>query len=177
MATNALAAYGIYRDRIALSNVLARLNHGGFEDENICMMLSPAHPIATVVREASVWNDERKASAEGTIGWLAKFGAVVIPSVGFFIRSREFFRAILGEKQSSNRCGSNTTLMGLGFSERDADHVESRLRDVGVLLYVSCPETEKSRWALELLRDAGAEEAGTLEAEVIADQHVFAGNA
>jgi hypothetical protein len=177
MATNALAAYGIYRDRIALSDVLSRLNHGGFENENICMMLSPTHPIAAVVREASVWNDECKTS-EGTIGWLNKFGAVVIPSVGFFIRSREFFRAILGEEKSSNRCGSSTTLMGLGFSERDANHVQKQLRGVGVLLYVSCAESAKSKCALELLRDAGAEEAGTLEeTDVLGDQHAFVANA
>ena len=62
--------------------------------------------------------------------------------------------------------------MGLGFSERDADHVESRMRDVGVLLYVSCPESARSKWALELLRGAGAEESGTLD-----DLKAFAANA
>ncbi len=161
MATNALAAYGIYPDRVALSDVMKTLNHGGFDNEHICMMLSPAHPFATVVREASVLNAERETSG-GLIGWLAKFGAVVIPTVGFFIRSREFFRAIMGEMESTARCGSSATLMGLGFNEHDADHFGSRLRE-GVFVYVSCPETTKTESALELLRETGAEESGMVE--------------
>jgi len=170
MATHALAAYGIYPDRVAISDVVKTLNHGGFHNEDICMMLSPTHPIASQVREANVLDTTRKASNEGLIAWLGKIGAVVIPTVGFFVRSREFFRAVMPEKEPTNRRGS--TLVGLGFSERDADHVESRMRDVGALLYVSCPESARSKWALELLRDAGAEEAGTLD-----DLKAFAANA
>jgi hypothetical protein len=165
MATNSLAAYGIYPHRVALNDVLATLNHGGVDNENICMMLSPAHPIATVVRDANVMNAERDTGAGtvGLLGWLAKFGAVVIPSVGFFIRSREFFRAIISEKESVCRCSNSGTLMGLGFSKHDADHVDHRMRDVGALVYVSCPESDKTKWALELLRDTGAEESGMVE--------------
>jgi hypothetical protein len=165
MATNALAAFGIYPHRIALNDVLKTLNHGGFDNENICMMLSPTHPLATAVREANALNAERERSAvtAGLIAWLAKFGAVVIPTVGFFIRSREFLRAIISDKGATARCSGSGTLVGLGFSERDADHFESRLGDVGVLVYVSCPESAKTKWALELLRDTGAEESGMLE--------------
>jgi hypothetical protein len=170
MASHALAAYGIYPDRVAINDVIKILNHGGFHNEDICMMLSPTHPIASQVREANVLDTERKASNEGLIDWLGKIGAVVIPTVGFFVRSREFFHAVMPEKEPMNRRGS--TLMGLGFSERDADHVESRMRDVGALLYVSCPESEKSRCALELLRNTGAQEAGTL-----GDLQAFSANA
>jgi hypothetical protein len=164
MATHAMAAYGIYPHRVALNQVLKTLNHAGFNNESICMMLSPAHPIASVVREANVLNAEREKSvvSAGLIGWLAKIGAVVIPSVGFFIRSREFFRAVVAEKDSMAPCGSSRTLMGLGFTEREAQRFENRLRDLGALVYVSCPETSKTEWALQLLRGTGAEETGTL---------------
>lgn len=165
MSTNALAAYGIYAHRVALNDVLATLRHSGVDDENICMMLSPSHPIATVVRDANVLNSERDrgAGTAGLIRWLAKFGAVVIPSVGFFIRSREFFRAIISEKESSGRCSNSGTLMSLGFSEHDADHVDHRMRDVGALVYISCAASDKTERALELLRDTGAEESGMVE--------------
>lgn len=167
MAAQPLAAYGIYPDQIALNDVLKTLNHGGFHNESICMMLSPIHPIATVVREANVLNAQREESAvtAGLIGWLAEFGAVVIPNVGFFIRSQKFLHAIIAEKGPLARCDSSRTLVGLGFPEREAERFEERLREVGVLVYVSCPESAKSKWALELLRGAGAEEAGTLEEE------------
>jgi hypothetical protein len=165
MAATALAAYGMYPDRVALREVLKTLNQAGFGNEDICMMLSPKHPIATVVREANVLSADREASAVSArlIGWLAEFGAVVIPTVGFFIRSHEFFQAIVVEKESMARCGGSSTLEGLGFPERDAERFDSQLRNVGVLVYVSCPETTKTQWALQLLRGTGAEEAGTLE--------------
>jgi hypothetical protein len=170
MAAQAQAAYGIYPERTALNDVLNTLNHGGFHDENICMMLSPAHPIASVVRDANVLNAEREenVATAGLIGWLAKFGAVVIPTVGFFIRSPKFFHAVLAEKGPMARCGGSRTLVGLGFPEHEAERFETRLRDVGVLVYVSCRENAKTEWALELLRGTGAEEAGTLESEELA---------
>lgn len=163
MASPSIAAYGIYPDRVALKDVLKTLNHGGFHNESICMMLSPAHPIAAMVRDANALSERESAGSAGLIGWLAKFGAVVIPSVGFFIRSREFFRAIISEKETSARCGSSGTLMSLGFSKSDADHVGDRLRDVATLVYVSCPESDRTKCALELLRDSGAEESGMVE--------------
>ena len=159
--------YGIYPARVALNEVLKTLNHAGFNNENICMMLSPSHPIAGVVREANILESERGTSVMTArlIDWLAKFGAVVIPTVGFFVRSREFFRAIIAEKEPTARCGSSRTLVGLGFPEREAQRFEHRLRDVGARVYVACPESARRKWALELLRGSGAEEAGTLENE------------
>ena len=115
--------------------------------------------------DLSILNAEREASAvtAGLIGWLAEFGAVVIPTVGFFIRSQAFFHALLATKDSPGFCGSTSTLVGLGFAEDDAERYEHQLREVGVLVYVSCPEIAKTNWAIELLRQTGAREAATLE--------------
>src|SRR5579864_6212672 len=151
MASNAVAAYGMFREQVALCDVLKTLNRAGFHNEKICMLFSPAHSVAHRVTEE-------------LIGWLSEFGAVVIPTVGFFIRSREFFPAIIVEKDSKGRCGSARTLEGLGFPERDAARFERDLRSAGVLVYVSCPEV-KANWALELLRLTGAQEIGALGME------------
>jgi hypothetical protein len=165
MPFDAMAAYGIYRHRCALSDVLKTLNQGGFSNEKICMMLSPTHPIGTVVREANALNTDRQASAvtAGLIGWLSEFGAVVIPTVGFFIRSQEFFRAIITETEPVLRCGSSRTLEVLGFPENEAERLQYSLDQGGALVYVSCPESAKTQWALELLRGTGAEEAGIVQ--------------
>jgi hypothetical protein len=61
------------------------------------------------------------------------------------------------------RCGSSRSLEGLGFPEGDARRFERQLDEVGALVYVSCSEGARTRWALELLRGTGAQEAGTLE--------------
>ena len=157
------AAYGVYAHDAALHDIVQTLNQAGFGKEDMCVMLSPTHPIATVVREASFLNSEREASAvtAGLIGWLSEFGAVIIPTVGFFIRSQEFFRALVVAKDSPALC-ENRPLVSLGFSEMDAERYENLLRDMGILLYVSCPETARTDWARELLSRTGAEEASTL---------------
>jgi len=167
MSAHIPAAYGMYSHDAALHDIVHTLNQAGFGNEDICMMFSPNHPIATVVREASFLNPEREASAvtAGLIGWLSEFGAVVIPTVGFFIRSQAFFRALVAAKDSPGLCESTRPLVNLGFSEIDAERYENQLREPGVLVYVSCPESARTDWARELLRRTGADEAYTLQDE------------
>jgi hypothetical protein len=163
------AAYGLYSQDAALTDVVSTLNKAGFDNENICMMLSPSHPIATLVREASLFNAESESNAmtAGLIGWLSKFGAVMIPTVGFFIRSQAFFHALVARDEPA-LFGNSRTLAGLGFSNDQADKFEHRLREVGVLVYVSCAGSAKTMWACEVLRHTGASEAATLDENVSA---------
>jgi hypothetical protein len=164
MATNATAAYGMYRQDAALSDIVSTLNRAGFHNEDICMMLSPTHPIASIVRDASMFNVEREASdaTAGLIGWLSKFGAVVIPTVGFFIRSQTFFRALMVAREAPALCGNARTLVGLGLSEDKAERFENQLRQLGVLIYVSCTERARTSWASEVLEHTGARDVATL---------------
>jgi len=162
------AAYGLYSQDVALTDVVHTLNSAGFENESICMMLSPTHPIAALVREASLFGSECESNAvtAALIGWLSEFGAVMIPTVGFFIRSQAFFRALMVTRETPALCGDSRTLSGLGFTDDEADRFEHQLRQVGVLVYVSCPESERTKWACEVLRHAGASEASTLDPQV-----------
>jgi hypothetical protein len=162
MAMNTAAAYGIYSQDVALADVVQNLNQAGFENESICMMLSPEHPIASVVRGASLFNAERESGAVTTklIGWLSEFGAVMIPTVGFFIRSQAFFHALMVARAAPALCGNARTLVGLGFTEEEAERYEEQL---GVLVYISCADVAKTHWAREVLRHSGAQEVATLE--------------
>jgi hypothetical protein len=169
MAVNA-AAYGIYSEDVALTDIVRNLNQAGFENEDICMMLSPGHPIASIVRDASLFNTEKESSAvtAGLIGWLSGFGAVLIPTVGFFIRSQAFFHALMVSRETPALCGNARTLIGLGFSEDDAERFEDQIGRLGVLIYVSCSENAKTLWAREVLRHTGAHETSTLESTLSA---------
>jgi hypothetical protein len=163
MPVHTPAAYGMYSQETPLNEVVRTLNQAGFGNEDICIMLAPSHPIATIVRDAS-FLEEREASAvtAGLIGWLSGFGAVVIPTVGFFIRSQEFFQALVVAKDSA-MCGNSSTLAGLGFPANDARRYDTELRKLGVMVYVSCPEKTRTTWAIELLRQTGARETAMLE--------------
>jgi hypothetical protein len=127
------------------------------------MMVSPNHPLATVVREANILQAERRAGAEtaGIMAWLMKFGAVMIPTVGLFIRSKAFLEALMSTQEASP-AGSRNGLVELGFSEFDAERFESELGD-NVLVYIACPEKAGTSKAIELLRLTGAYETATLE--------------
>jgi hypothetical protein len=158
------AAYGMYPRTVALREVVCALNRAGFGNEDICMVLSPAHPVASVVRDAKVLDVEAEESATSArmIGWFSEFGAVVIPTVGVFIRSQAFFHALLIEQNFPALSRGSDTLMGLGFSENEARRLGHQLSDVGALVYVSCRESGNATCATELLRLAGAKEAASL---------------
>lgn len=170
MPLNSAAAYGMYAQDVRLNDVVHTLNQAGFNNEDICMMLSPTHPIASLVRDASLFNSERESNAvtAGLIGWLSEFGAVMIPTVGFFIKSQAFFHALMVARDTPALCGNARTLVGLGFSDDEADRFENQLRQLGVLVYVSCSESAKTMWACEVLRHTGANEAAVLGDKVLA---------
>ncbi|MGA8764323.1 MAG: hypothetical protein WB562_15760 [Candidatus Sulfotelmatobacter sp.] len=171
MTANTPAAYGMYPEDVALQQVVQTLNQSGFHKEDICMMVSPAHPIATTMREANILTADREASATtaGLMRWLLEFGAVMIPTVGFFVRSQGFLQALVREDAPA-RWGSSRTLVGLGFPERDAERFENQLREMGVLVYVVCPGDEaKTSRAAEVLRRTGAQETATLEKQMAAE--------
>lgn len=156
------AAYGIYPPHVALQQAVQTLNQFGFSKENICMMVSPKHPLAAVVREANIMNTERLASAStaGMMAWLMKFGAVMIPTVGLFIRSKAFLQALMSGPDASPHNNSNV-LVELGLSEGDAERFELELGDQSAFVYIACPDS--THRAVELLRLTGASQAATLE--------------
>lgn len=163
MPTNPSGAYGMYAHDAQLEQVMLTLNQSGFDKQDICMMVSPSHPLAKVLRQGQVLNADREGGvAAGLMRWLLEFGAVMVPTVGFFIRSQAFLRALVTGKDSTSLCGKSRPLVGLGFSEYDAERFESQLRDVGVLVYVACPEKANAAWALEVLRKTGAREPAML---------------
>ena len=165
MAVSGTAAYGMYPRNAVLPDVVCTLNRAGFDKESICMILSPAHPAAAVMRDAKIDNaqPEENAASARTIGWFSEFGAVVIPTVGFFIRSQAYFHALMVDQDFTPLCGESRTLLGLGFSENEARRLGQQMGDVGAMVYVSCAEGAKAEWAIELLRRTGANEAAGLE--------------
>lgn len=165
MTSSGTAAYGMYSRHVALPEVVSALNRAGYHKENICMVLSPAHPDAAIFQGATEdvagWES---ATTARMIRWFSALGAVVIPTVGVFVRSQAFLNALLTEKSSSALSRGSRTLVDLGFPTDDAKRLGARLSDVGALVYVSCPENGKATTAIELLRRTGAHEAASLGA-------------
>jgi len=165
MAVPGTAAYGMYSRGAALPEIVYSLNREGFSKEDICLVLSPQHPAATAVRDAKLPTAKNKGNSSSvrTIGWFSEFGAVVIPTVGFFIRSQDYFRALLLEQDFPSLSRDCKTLAGLGFSEKDARRLGHELSDLGVLVFVACGGTDRADCARELLQRSGASEAASID--------------
>jgi hypothetical protein len=162
MIAQGTAAYGMYPENVLLPEVADSLHRAGFQKKDICMVLSPEHPVAAIMRDGRIGEGARTDTAIGTIGWVSGFGAVVIPTVGVFIRSQMFFQALMDQPAPSYQRGPKT-LLGLGFSETEAQRLESQIARDGALVYVACAECAKTDAAIELLRQTGAQEAAALE--------------
>jgi len=163
---NGTAAYGVYSRNVALLDVVGALNREGFTHQDICMVISPAHPDAAAVRDASMFlaADIDRAVTARMITWFSRFGAVVIPTVGLFVRSQAFLQALMKDDNVPSLSGGSRTLLDLGFSRDDAQRLGSRLSDVGALVYVACPEIERANRVIDLLRRTGATEAASFTA-------------
>jgi hypothetical protein len=159
------AAYAMFPVGAQVEEVVHSLNLAGFEDENICVFLSPAHPIAAVVQNMKV-NPSSDRSVEagraGVVSWLSRFGAVVIPGVGFFIGSREFLSALVPHHRRSSVDGGGELLAGLGIPLLDAARYQARVRRDATLIFVSCQGAARSQWAREILWRMRAEEVRLL---------------
>lgn len=160
---NGTAAYAMYPRNVALPDVVYALNEAGFGMEDICIVLSPAHPDAASVFEGEA---ARNSTSARMIAWFSEFGAVFIPTVGFFIRSQTFFPALSGDLNLPTLSRSSRTLLGLGFPQEDAKRLGRQLSDFGALVYVSCTESARDG-AIKLLRGMGAREAASLEAAAL----------
>jgi hypothetical protein len=167
MSATGTAAYGMYARHVALPEVVCALREAGFAKQDICMVLSPAHPDAAHLGDASPFEveDGNTGTCARMIAWYSEFGAVVIPTVGFFVRSTAFLQALTDEQNFPALSRWSRTLIGLGFSPDEATRLGHELTDVGALVYVSCAETAKAQGAIELLRRTGAREAASLGLE------------
>lgn len=160
MADRQTAAYGLYPVSVALPDVVGTLNRGGFDNSDICMVLSPAHPDADCVRESDILsNASDRAMSARLIKWFSRLGAVLIPTVGCFVRSEAFLTAVTSDSSTSALSRGSKMLLELGFSLADAKRLGYQLYDFGALVYVSCRPGSQASGAIELLRDAGAKEA------------------
>lgn len=159
-----VAAFGIYPPNVDLENVAQTLNQAGFSNESICLLLAAGHPLATLVRDLNLLSSEAKhAASSGLMRWLLRLGAVVIPGVGFFIRSRDFLHHLMVAPKTSSCAGATASLINLHVPEKEATHLGESMNDTGGLVYVRSDEVAQSQWAREILRQTGARETGCLQ--------------
>ena len=159
-AENKTAAYGLFRMEVRLDLVMTSLNSAGFESEDICVFLPPAHPIVEEMRnmKAAALEFEMEAGPERMVSWLSTFGGVVIPDLACFVGSREYLRALTHTNHFPEVAGTQGMLASLGIPARYG----ARVRRDASLVFVSCDGSAQSEWAREILRRLRADEVRLL---------------
>jgi len=161
---NRAAAYGFFPAESQLENVFRALNHAGFGNGDLCLLLTSGHPIAERVRSSTAQVPRehiQDAAREQVISWLSTYGAVLISNVGLFIGSSDFLGVL---SLPENLLRSEAEMFGLlGIPPDEAARYKSRLRKNAAFILVSCEHVAHSEWARELLSTMGAEEASLLE--------------
>jgi hypothetical protein len=153
------AAYGIFPMETPLEEVVTSLNSAGFDTVDICVFLSPAHPIAHGVRtmKAASADFAEEIGFLQVVSWLAAFGGVVIPGIGFFVGSREYLQALTHCDCWPEGKGKEA-LANLGIPPEAAARYESLMHGNGSLVFVICDGSAQSEWAREVMRTMQAEE-------------------
>jgi hypothetical protein len=161
MTSGKTAAYAVYdSESLCVERALEALNQAGFQNEEICVLLAPQHPIAEIVREAHLAPaPDSAASAATLVEWLGRMGAVVIPGVGFFVRSKQFLEAWMETAEDSADCG---LLSPLGIADGEARRLEDDLCHDSAVIFVLSAKVADAEWAKEILLRSGAGEATCL---------------
>jgi len=149
-----------------VERALEALNQAGFQNEEICVLLAPQHPIAEIVKDACrAPAPDSAACSASLVEWLGRMGAVVIPGVGFFVRSQQFLEAWLETNDGAADC---SLLSPLGIADGEARRIENDLCQDSAVIFVLSAKVADAEWAKEILLRSGAGEATCLgwEADV-----------
>jgi len=94
----------------------------------------------------------------GTLGLLAGIGALAIPGLGPFIAAGPIMGALAGAGVGGAVGTLVGALVGMGIPEYEAKRYEGRIKEGGILMSVHCDNSDWTKKAKELLKQAGAED-------------------
>jgi hypothetical protein len=165
MAGKNTAAFGIYRDRVAVETAVDMLRNAGFRNTDISVLFPHNEGTKDFAAEKNTKAPEGTAAGVGTgaviggaLGWLAGIGALAIPGVGPFIAAGPIMAALAGVGVGGAVGGIAGALIGMGIPEFEAKRYEGRIKEGGILLSVHCDSSDWTTKAKEILRHSGAED-------------------
>ena len=114
----------------------------------------------------------------GTLGLLARIGALAIPGLGPFIAAGPIMGALAGAGTGGVVGGLIGALVGMGIPEYEAKRYEGVIRKGGILLSVHCATSDEVNRGKSILKGTGGEDiSSTGEASVSRDDRARAAGA
>src|ERR1700737_2013221 len=168
MAGKNTAAFGIYRDRVAVETAVDMLRQQGFRNTDISVLFPHNEGTKDFATEKNTKAPEGTAAGVGTgavvggtLGWLAGIGALGIPGLGPFIAAGPIIAALAGMGGGGAVGGLVGALVGMGIPEYEAKRYDGRVRQGGILISVHCDNSEWVGRAKDILKQTGAEDVAS----------------
>lgn len=158
----------IAKTEIQASNIVDRLNTGGFTNNNISVLFPDksgsrdfAHEKGTKAPEGTVAGAGTGAVLGGAVGWLVGAGALMVPGVGPVLAAGPIAAALGGVAIGGAVGGIGGALIGMGIPEYEAKRYEGKVRDGNILISVHTEDGDEVKRAKAVFEEAGAEDIST----------------
>src|SRR5579871_3257495 len=168
MAGKNTAVFGIYRDRLSVESAVDTLRREEFRNTDISVLFPEnqgtkdfAHEKNTKAPEGATTGAASGAIIGGGLGWLAGIGALAIPGLGPFIAAGPIMAALAGVGAGGAVGTLVGALVGMGIPEYEAKRYEGRIKEGGILMSVHADNSDWTKKAKELLKQAGAEDVSS----------------
>jgi len=159
------SVFGIFNNEPSLTAAIERLRLAGFRNTDISVLYPMNEGNKDIGHEKSTKAPEGAATGAasgvvigGVLGWLAGIGSLAIPGVGPFIAAGPIMAALAAAGGAGVAGGVLGGLIGLGVPEYEAKRYEGRVKNGGILLSVHCDDSEWTKAAEKVIRQAGAED-------------------
>jgi hypothetical protein len=168
MAGKNTAAYGIFKDRLAVENAVDQLKSAGYRNTDISVLFPYNEGNKDFAIEKDTKAPEGATTGAGTgailggaLGWLAGIGSLAIPGVGPLIAAGPIMAALAGAGVGGTLGGIAGALVGMGIPEYEAKRYQGRVEKGGILLSVHCDDSEWTSKARNILENSGAEDVSS----------------
>lgn len=158
------AVFGIANNRQEAMTILNNLRAAGFMESEISLIMAQEGADGEIVMEGNTKAPEGAATGTGAglllggaLGWMAGIGALAIPGLGPFIAAGPILAALGGAAIGSAAGGLTGALIGMGFSEYEAQAYEGHLKNGRALISVRVVDSDEVDLAKEIFDDGGAE--------------------
>src|ERR1051325_8311938 len=171
------SVFGLLNNEAQACSIIENLKAAGFSNNDISALLPDktgtkdfAHEKGTKAPEGAITGVGAGGVMGGVLGWLVGIGSLSIPGLGLFIAAGPIMAALSGAAIGATAGGIVGALVGMGVPEYEAKRYESKVREGRILLSVHSENSDQTKRAKEIFKQAGAEDISTAGEKSVPDR-------
>jgi hypothetical protein len=172
MSGNNVVTFGIYPYYSSVEHAVEALRAAQFRSTNISVLfpknagsMNFAREVAAKLPGGVMGGAGSGAAVDGTLDWLAGYGALAIPGLGQVIAAGPIMVALAGVGAQGALGRIAVALMSMAIPDNIAKRYERRVKDGGILVSVHTDDSIWTKRARRIMARAGAQDiTSTVEA-------------